>query len=114
MAETVTVGIPDISKEYVHTGITADNDPTAMDVFFGFSESFADEPDSWAPGEWLTGQQMVRVNGQYKMGWVARVLISGAGRGGALEVPEGTWYFWIKLEDVDQSLVRSAGRVKVT
>ncbi len=108
--------MPSSSRENLYVGVRNAADPTGATVSFAFTASDDIEPDSgdYTAGAWVSGQSSVEVDGVYVLGWTAYILVSGSGGGGTVTLAEGEYVVWVKFHDLTQSVVRNAGKLKVT
>lgn len=96
------------TNEYVRVPVSAtedgvDVDPTNDTVEFA-APAVGDEPTVWVEGEWETSTDRI---------W-ARILVSGTGGGGTLEIADGTWDLWIRITDSPETPARKVGPIRMT
>lgn len=91
------------SREYIHVSVTADVTLDTQTVEFAFTlATTIDDTATWIPAEWEGAAGTTRT---------ARLLI-GSGSANALSV--GNYTVWVRITDLTEAPVRSAGTVKVT
>lgn len=96
--------IPATSTEYVHIPVTVTpsegvDDVPPMIAFLPASNRANPEPSDWLTGEWHAG--------------IARILIGPDG--GLVELDQGIWEVWIRLDPPGaEQVVRHAGPLVVT
>ncbi len=96
--------------------VATDTDPTADAVSFAFTAEEEDDPVTWTAGEWsVVGRaEPVFIDGKFKNGYKARIVVSGIGNGGDVELAEGDWWVWVRFTSINQQPVRQVGKLTVT
>src|SRR5262245_9224277 len=110
------IDIYSASKEMMRAAISANReDVLTGTVAFGFSSSEETEPTTWTNGTWYSNEQTVEnIDGKYVKAYVAQVLVSGPGGGGAVELAEGEHFAFTRVTMPDnQAIVKFAGKVTV-
>lgn len=100
------------TKEYIRVAVSAteagaDVDVSALPVSFAFTAIGA-EPASWTGGAWETDATTDPDT------YYARILVSGTGGGGGVELADGRYDVWVKVTDNPEVPARRVGRLIVT
>lgn len=83
-----------LTREYVKTTVTTSVSVTGDTVEFAFPNQY-EAPTAWTEGEWVPGTT-----------YDARLLVSGVGKGGDVELPAGAYDCWIRVTDNPEIPVR--------